>query len=312
VTGSGGSSGAGGAGAGGTSGAGGAGGGTGGSGGIAAGSPTVGGCPIFPADNAWNRDISGDPVDANSQSYINSIGTGTGLHPDFGSNLQYGIPYTTVPGTQAKVAISFSESSESDPGPYPIPDNVPIEADTDHHALIVDTGACYLYEIYSLQGGPGSWHAYSGAVWHLRENYMRPAGWTSADAAGLPVLPGLVRYDEVSAGAINHALRFTVSSTQGGYVAPASHQASSSTDPNLPPMGLRVRLKASVDISSYPASARVILTALKKYGMIVADNGSDWFISGASDARFNDDELHTISGIKGSDFEVVQHGPIMH
>jgi hypothetical protein len=289
-------------------------GGTGGTGRTMPGSPTIDGCPVFPADNAWNADISGAPVDSNSANYINSIGAGTGLHPDFGTNPNYGIPYITVPGTQPKVPITFRYMDESDPGPYPIPDSVPIEGGAgstgDRHILILDRDTCYLYEVWATAGGPGSWSGGSGAIWHLRENWTRPAGWTSADAAGLPVLPGLVRYDEVAAGEIKHALRFTVSSSQQGYVAPASHFASSNTDPNLAPMGLRVRLKANVDISSYPQSARVILTALKRYGMIVADNGSNWYISGASDPRFVDDELRTLGNIHGSDFEVIQHGPI--
>jgi hypothetical protein len=309
--GNGGSSGAGGGGAGGVGG-----GGSGGGGGGTALGPTLAGCPVFPADNDWNRDISADPVDPNSANYIASIGAATGLHPDFGSFLGYGIPYTIVPGTQPKVAIGFDYAGESDPGPYPIPDDVAIEggagATGDRHALILDTSTCYLYEIFALSGGPGAWHGGSGAIWHLREDWTRPAGWTSADAAGLPILPGLVRYDEVAAGEIRHALRFTVVHSQAGYVAPASHLASTLTDPNLPPMGLRVRLKASVDISGYPASARVLLQALKSYGMIVADNGSNWFISGASDTRFVDDDLLTIRQIVGSDFEVIQHGPIVH
>jgi hypothetical protein len=291
-----------------------AGNGSGGTGGTTTGGPTIGGCPVFPADNAWNTDISTAPVDSNSDNYIASVGATTGLHPDFGSNPLYGIPYVVVPGTQPMVPITFPDPSESDPGPYPIPDNVPIEGGAgsggDMHALIIDTGNCYLYEVYQLTGSPGNWVGSSGAIWHLMEDWTRPAGWTSADAAGLPIFPGLVRYDEVAAGEIKHALRFTIVHSQHGYVAPASHFASSSTNVNYPPMGLRFRLKASVDISSYPASARVILTALKKYGMIVADNGSNWYISGASDSRFVDDELATIHNIVGSDFEVIQHGPI--
>ena len=274
----------------------------------------LGSCHVFPADNAWNRDISNDPVDANSGNYIASIGAATGLHPDFGSNLSYGIPYVVVPQDQPRVPITFDYMSESDPGPYPIPPNPPIEggpgATGDRHILIITSGECYLYEIFAAQLTGGMWHGGSGAIWHLQVDWTRPAGWTSADAAGLPIFPGLVRYDEVAAGAINHALRFTVQRSQAGYVAPASHFASSSTDPNLPPMGLRVRLKASVDLSTYPQSTQVILRALQHYGMMVADNGSNWFISGASDARFIDDELLTIRNIHGSDFEVIQLGPI--
>ena len=268
-------------------------------------------CPtIFPADNAWNLDISAAPVDPMSSAYLTSIGMGTGMHPDFDA-VGDGIPYVEVPATQAKVPVTFDAyADESDPGPYPIPDDAPIEGGGDHHVIVVDRGNCMLYELFAASHGAGGWHADSGAKWDLGSNAGRTPGWTSADAAGLPIFPGLVRYDEVMAGAINHALRFTVDSSQAGYVAPASHFASSDTSASLPPMGLRVRLKASVDISGYPPSLQVVLTALKKYGMIVADNGSNWFISGAPDTRWNDDDMHKIGGIKGSDFEVVMHGPI--
>jgi hypothetical protein len=215
-----------------------------------------------------------------------------------------------VPGTQRKVPISFDDASESDPGPYPIPDDVPIERGGDHHALVIDRDACVLYEMYALIGAPGSWHGGSGAIWYLRTNAARPAGWTSADAAGLPIFPGLVRYTEVEAGEIRRALRFTAARTQAGYVAPALHDASSSTEPSRPPMGLRVRLRRDFDLSGFPASVRVILTALQRYGMILADNGSSWFVSGTSDARWIDDELTTIHRVTGADLEVIQHGPI--
>jgi hypothetical protein len=273
---------------------------------------------VFPADNPWNRDISGDPVDPNSANLIASIGLNTGLHPDFGTvwnNAPNGIPYVVVSGTQAKVSVTFDYADESDPGPYPVPANAPIEGGAsstgDRHVLIIDKDNKKLYELFSAYPQGSGWHAGSGAVFDLTSNNLRPAGWTSADAAGLPIFPGLARYDEaVQQGAINHALRFTVSRTRRAYVAPATHFASSNTDPNLPPMGMRVRLKASFDVTPFPPCMRVILTALKKYGMFVADNGSNWYISGAPDPRWSDSDLATISQVKGSNFEVVRMGTI--
>ena len=277
------------------------------------GSPTLGGCAMFPSDNPWNHDISNDPVDPNSANYIASIGATINLHADFGSNPTYGIPYVVVSGAQAFVPITFSlYGSESDPGPYPIPPNAPIEAGSDAHVLTLDSGNCTLYEMYQAlkdPNGPG-WFAGSGAMFNLSSDALRPDGWTSADAAGLPILPGLVRYDEVTAGAINHALRFTVAQTQRAYVHPATHYASSSTNANLPPMGMRVRLKASYNISAFTGEARVVLNALKKYGMMVADNGSNWFISGATDPRWNDGDLNQLKTVPGSAFEVVELGTI--
>jgi hypothetical protein len=282
--------------------------------GVWANTVSVGGCPLFPADNIWNRDISALPVARNSVSYIASIGATGHLHPDFGAGLYdgspIGIPYTVVPATQAAVPVSFDYADESDPGPYPIPPNAPIEGGSqstgDRHVLVVRSGTCTLYEMFaSYPQSDGSWHAGSGAVWHLDSNVLRPAGWTSADAAGLPILPGLVRYDEVASGVISHALRFTVSQTQRAYVWPARHRASSDTNPSPPPMGLRLRLKASVDISSFSPQNQVILTALKRYGMMVADNGSSWFLSGAPDDRWNNDDLAQLKQISGADFEVV-------
>ncbi|MDR3686552.1 MAG: PKD domain-containing protein [Coriobacteriia bacterium] len=281
--------------------------------------PTGPGAPIgfqlFPADNSWNTDISALPVERNSAAYLASIGLSTGLHPDFGTvwdGAPIGIPYVVVRGTQPKVPITFYYADESDPGPYPIPLGAPIEggasSDGDRHVLTLDVDNHILYEVYDAHydAATGSWTAGSGAIWHLDSNALRPDGWTSADAAGLPILPGLVRYDEVQAGEITHALRFTVPRTQRAYVYPATHYASSSTDPSLPPMGLRVRLKANYDVSGFPAEVQVILRALKRYGMIVADNGSAWYVSGAPDSRWNDDALHAISQVKGSDFEVVE------
>jgi hypothetical protein len=265
-------------------------------------------CPIFPASNVWNQRVDKLPVASNSQAIIDSIGLDVGLHPDFGTiwdGHPNGIPYTIANKKTKRYRVSFEYASESDKGPYPIPANVKIEAGSDKHALIVDRDSCRLYELYALQKTANGWSAGSGAIWNLRSNKLRPAGWTSADAAGLPILPGLVRYDEVASGQIDHALRFTVENTRRAYIYPARHFASDKTDPNLPPMGLRVRLRANFDTSGFPRQVRVILTALKRYGMIVADNGSNWFISGAPDPRWNDDALHAIGAVHGSDFEVV-------
>jgi hypothetical protein len=275
--------------------------------------------PVFPLDNPWNRDVSKDPVDPNSDPLIASIGLNTGLHADFGTvynGVPNGIPYVVVPGSQPKVPMRFSAADESDPGPYPVPPDAPIEGgpngDGDRHVLVVDRDHWKLYELFSARPEGAGWHAGSGAVFDLSSNARRPAGWTSADAAGLPIFPGLARYDEaVMRGAIEHALRFTVVHSRHAYVAPATHYASRSRDPNLPPMGMRVRLKAAFDVSPYPPEVRVILDALKKYGMLVADNGSNWFISGAPDARWNDANLTTLRQVKGREFEVVKMGTLV-
>jgi hypothetical protein len=278
------------------------------------------GAPVFPADNPWNTDVSKMPVDPNSDALIQSIGLDKNLHPDFGTEYQgapNGIPYVVVPGDQPKVRVQFSYADESDPGPYPIPKNAPIEggpsAKGDRHVLVIDRDNWKLYELFSSFPQPdGSWKAGSGAIFDLKSNALRPAGWTSCDAAGLPVFPVLARYDEVvEQKEVRHALRFTVVRSRHAYVAPARHYASSHTEANLPPMGMRVRLKASVDVTKFPPSARVILTALQRYGMIVADNGGDWFLSGAPDPRWNDDELHAMKTIKGRDFEVVRMGTLV-
>jgi hypothetical protein len=280
------------------------------------GAPQIAGCQIFPADNPWNRDISGDSIDSNSANYIAHMNGGSKfLHPDFGSNPSYGIPFVVVSGTQPKVPMTFDYADESDPGPYPIPQDAPVEGGSastgDRHILVLDKDHSLLYETYdSHYVGPG-WRCGSGAVFDLRSNQLRPDYWTSADAAGLPILPGLVRYDEVAAGAVNHAIRFTVQSTQRAFIHPATHFASSNTDSAAPPMGLRVRLKANYDISRTTGSARVIATALKKYGLILADNGSDWFFTGATDPRWNDNELNQLKAIPGSAFEVVTSGSII-
>lgn len=277
---------------------------------------------VFPADNPWNQDISTLPVDPNSAALIATIGLTTRLHPDFGSGknwtgVPYGIPYIVVSGTQQLVPVAFGYASESDPGPYPIPPNAPIEGGSasngDRHVLVIDRDNWKLYEMfYAFPQGNGSWYAGSGATFNLSSNALRPIFWTSADAAGLPIFPGLVRYDEVvEQGVIKHALRFTVSKTRRAFVAPARHIASSLTDPKYAPMGMRVRLKASYNISNFPPQARVILTALKKYGMMVADNGSNWYISGAPDARWDDNQLDTLKTVPGSAFEVVKMGDVI-
>jgi hypothetical protein len=266
-------------------------------------------CPIFPASNPWNRRVDRLPTAAASDAIVRSIGIGGGLHADFGSGLYQGgpigIPITVVSGARRKVPVSFDYAGESDRGPYPIPRGVRIEAGSDRHAIVVDRDRCRLYELYALRRAAGGWHAGSGAIWNLRSNGLRPAGWTSADAAGLPILPGLARYDEVERGRIDHALRFTVERTRRAYVYPARHYASDPTDPDLPPMGLRLRLKAGYPIGSFPRQARIVLEALERYGMIVADNGSSWFISGAPDPRWSNDQLHSLGRVPGSAFEVV-------
>ena len=262
-------------------------------------------CPIFPASNVWNRSVNDLPVAANSAEMISAIGLDAPVHPDFGSFLGYGIPYNVVSGKKVhKVRVSFGYADESDKVAYPMPAHARQEGGGDAHVLVVDKRACRLYELYAAHESGGTWKAGSGAVWNLRSNHLRPNTWTSADAAGLPILPGLVRYDEVAAGAIRHALRFTAARTTKAHIYPARHDAGDS-DASLPPMGLRVRLKASVDISGYGKQARVVLQAIKTYGMILADNGSPWYISGASNKHFDDDDLHALGKITGADFEVV-------
>jgi hypothetical protein len=281
---------------------------------------SISGCPIFPSNNIWNTPVDTLPVAANSAQYVNTIGANDNVHADFGSGLwdggPIGIPFTTVPGSQPKVNVSFYYDDESDAGPYPIPADAPIEggsgSDGDRHVLVIDRDNCILYELYDAwPNGDGSWSAGSGAIYHLNSHTLRPAGWTSADAAGLPILPGLVRYGEVASGEIDHALRFTAPQTQKKYIWPARHYASSLTGSQYPPMGQRFRLKADFDISGYSAKNQVILRALKKYGMILADNGSSWFISGVPDSRWNNDDLHQLHNVKGSDFEAVNVSSLM-
>jgi hypothetical protein len=280
-----------------------------------AGPPTLAGCPVFPASNVWNQPVNTLPVAADSAQLIASIGLTASVHADFGSGLydgqSIGIPYVVVDGkTTPKSRVKFDYADESDKGPYPIPSNVPIEGypnpgNGDRHAIIVDRSTCKLYELYALRRAGNGWAAGSGAIWNLRSNALRPSGWTSADAAGLPILPGLALWPEVAAGQIDHALRFTASQTRNTFIYPARHEASSSSDPSLPPMGLRVRLKASVDISKLPPQARIVAQAMKTYGLILADNGSPWYISGAPNAHWSNDQLHALGSLNGSDFEVV-------
>jgi hypothetical protein len=272
-------------------------------------------CPVFPANNPWNQRVDALPTASNSNAIVNRIGAGDTAHADFGSGLYnggpIGIPYKTVSSKQKRLKVSFDYADESDRVRYPIPKNVPIEggknSSGDRHVILVDRDKCKLYELYAARpvSGGKRWHAGSGAVWSLKSNKLRPAGFTSADAAGLPILPGLARYEEVKAGEIDHALRFTVQETRKGYVYPARHQASDATDPDLPPMGMRFRLKKSFDTSRFPPQTRIVLEALKRYGMIVADNGTNWYVSGAPSKGWNNDDLHSFGQIKGSDFEVV-------
>jgi len=285
------------------------------------GSGDLGGRPIFPASDPWRTDISASPRDALSDSLIASCGATTGMHPDFGTvygGAPNGIPYVVVHGTQPRVPVSFYYGDESDPGPYPVPPYAPIEGGSsstgDRHVLVVDADNWKLYEMYDAHpvSGGASWTGGSGAIFDMTAGTVRPAGWTSADAAGLPILPGLVRYDEVGIHhAIEHALRFSCARTRKAYVPPARHSAGSQTSVNFPPMGMRVRLKASFDISGFSPSNQVILRALKKYGMFVADNGSDMYLSGAPDPRWSDDDLHNLTKVHGSDFEVVQMSGIV-
>ncbi|HXY79182.1 MAG TPA: hypothetical protein VEI08_00955 [Candidatus Bathyarchaeia archaeon] len=273
----------------------------------------------FPSDNLWNTDISNAPVDPNSAAIINFIGGSVPLHPDFGSGLYngsiIGIPYLVVDSSQGPVTINFTAyGDESDPGPMPIPTNAPIEGDPnpsgDQHVLVLDNNSCWLYELYDAQPSGSGWNAGSAAVWDLTADEQRPYTWTSADAAGLAIFPGLARYDEVAAGAINHALRFTLQNSRAAFTPPASHWAATSTNANAAPMGMRMRLKAGFDISSYSATNQVILTAMKKYGIIMADNGSSMYISGAPDDGWDNDDLHDLDGVTASDFDVIEMNPI--
>ena len=277
---------------------------------------SLGNLQIFPSDNAWNTDISAESTDINSDNIIACIGNSVHLHPDFGTvweNSPIGIPYNMVGKNQPLVKVNFLYNSESDPGPYPIPYNALIENSSDKHVIVIDSVHFRLYELFdAVRKNDNSWYAGSGAVFNLTSNALRPDFWTSADAAGLPIFSGLVRYDEVvEKGVINHALRFTVQNTRNSFIHPATHAASNSNNVNYPPMGMRVRLKAGFDISGYSPHIQVILKALKKYGMFVADNGSNWYISGAPDSRWDDDELGELKSIQGNNFEVVKMGTVI-
>lgn len=288
--------------------------------------PNVGGCQIFPADNPWNTNISKYPLDPNSANYMHSIltdGGPTTLHPDFGHNAAYGIPFIVVPQSQPLVPVTFNDKAQSDPGPYPIPANAPIEGGSksngDRHVLVLQQGACKLYELWRgfPQNGGTSWKAGSGALFDLSSDALRHDGWTSADAAGLPVFPALVKCQEIAAGAIHHALRVTFSRTQAGYIHPATHDASSYTNVNYPPMGLRLRLKASYNIASFNRVSQIILRAMKNYGLFVADNGTDWYFQGEGTGNkpascWNDEALSQLKSVPGSAFEVVQTGTVQH
>jgi len=275
---------------------------------------TLAGRLPFPPDNPWNVDISSWPLEPEGDKYIASIGLDAPLHPDFGANYKgvpYGMPYVVVSRDQPRMPVHFDWPDESDQCYYPIPPDAPIEPG-DKHVLVIDRDRWVLYELYGARKADDRWQAASGAVYDLNSNAARPEGWTSADAAGLPVFPGLIRYDEVmEQKEIHHALRFTCRKTQRAFIFPARHRASKSKDASLPPMGLRVRLKASFDISGFPACDQVILKALKQYGMFLADNGGNWFVSGAGDARWSDDDLQALKKVKGSDFEVVLIGNVI-
>ncbi len=275
--------------------------------------PQLAGCAVFPADNIWNTPVDTLPLDPSSAAYIQTIGTGPDkpLHPDFGAG-GFGIPFVTVPGDQPKVPVTFDYRDESDPGPYPIPPGAPIEGGSDHHILVLDRDHCLLYEMWDSRQSGGGWQAGSGAIFDLKSNALRPAGWTSADAAGLPILPGLVRYEEVAAGEIRHAIRFTVPQTRNTYVWPGRHPASTLTGAAYPPMGQRFRLRRDFDLSGFSAASQVILRALKKYGLILADNGSAWYITGAPDERWDNDTLVSeFRRVKGADFEAVDSSVLM-
>ena len=274
--------------------------------------PHIGGCPVFPASNAWNQEIASTPLHPLSAQIMSRLGA-SNLHPDFGENPLYGIPFVVVPASQQPVQITYGlYGDESDPGPFPIPLDAPIEGGGggDSHVLVVQQQTCQLYELFAAHRTDDGWFADSGAKFDLLTGAPRPIGWTSADAAGLPILPGLVRFDEVAAGLIGHAIRVTFSQTQTGFIPPASHSASSKTDPTLPAMGMRFRLSAGFNVAALTGQAKVIATAMQRYGLIVADNGSNWFFQGAPDPGWNDDDLNQLKSIPGSAFEVVDTGPV--
>ena len=274
----------------------------------AAGSPRLAGCPILPSDNVWNRPVDDLPIHPDSDAYVRSIGLGSHLHPDFGSYAGYGIPWNVVRRDTKRRAVTFRWPGESDKGPYPIPRRPRIEGGSDRHILMIDRDRCTLYELFAARRRGGRWHAGSGAIWDLRSNRLRPAGWTSADAAGLPILPGLVRPDEVKRGRIDHAIRITFDETRRAYLSPATHYASDICATNVPPMGMRFRLRPGYSLAGFTGQAKVVATALKEYGAIVADNGTDWYITGAKSRKWNDENLNQLKEIPGDDFQVVDTG----
>ncbi|NES16189.1 hypothetical protein G3554_17825 [Micromonospora sp. PPF5-17] len=283
-------------------------------------SPSARPCTVFPADNVWHADVSRLPVHPRSAAMTAAIGADAAVHADFGSGrwegAPIGIPVTVVPAGQRRVPVTFGYADESDPGPYPVPPDAAVEGGPggtgDRHVIVWDRTACRAYELFDAHpAAGGGWRAGSGAVFDLRSNRLRPAGWTSADAAGLPILAGLVRYDEVAAGRIDHAIRVTVPRTRSGWTWPATHSASSATDPALPQLGQRLRLKRSVDLSRVPRQARIVAEAMRRYGVIVADHGSAWYLSGAPDPRWDNDALHALGGLRGRDFEVVDASALM-
>jgi hypothetical protein len=276
--------------------------------------PMLGGCPVFPADSFWNTRIDSLQVHPMSDTWIENIGRNMEFHMDFGSGTwdggPIGIPFNLVEGSSvSRYPVMFDYSDESDPGPYPLPDHPEREYGSDHHILVVDTEACKLYELYDAGFDGGQWRSGSGAVWDLNSNALRPEEWTSADAAGLPILPGLVRYDEIVSGEIKHALRFTAEET-AGYIWPARHLTSPAQE-GIPPMGARFRLKADYDVSGFPRELQIILQAMKSYGIILADNGSSWYVSGAPDERWDNDMLHELDILRGNDFEAVDTSSLM-
>jgi hypothetical protein len=278
--------------------------------------PRIGGCRVFPADNAWNTEIASAPLHPRSAQIINHIQAvgSDNLHPDFGENPDYGIPYLVVPASQPLVPIRYTAyGNESDPGPFPIPLNAPIEGGGggDAHVLVVQQETCQLFELFASEPTASGWEAASGARFDLNTNALRQLGWTSADAAGLPILPGLVRYEEVAAGSIDHAIRVTFSETQAGFVLPATHSASDDSDPTLPAMGMRLRLSANFNVATLTGQARIIAAAMQRYGVIVADNGSNWFFQGAPNPGWNDDDLNQLKSVPGTAFEVVDTGPVL-
>lgn len=289
----------------------------GGAGGPAVAAPVPGsGCTLFPADNVWHADVSTLPVHPSGGAWLASMGgPGVRLHPDFGpagpGEQPYGIPYTVVPGDAAKVAVAFEYADESDPGPYPFAADTPVEGGSDRHALMVDRDRCVLYELFAATYDPAGSTAGSGAVWDLRSNALRPAGWTSADAAGLPILPGLLRRDEVAAGDVDHAIRMTARRTDRSYVWPARHQAGAAGDPSLPPMGARFRLKASFDVSRFRPDTQVVLRAMQRHGMILADNGSDWYFTGTSEPGWDTGMLDELKSVPAGEFEAVDASSLL-